>query len=136
MRVAVGCVLLSLAGTCGAAECNPTSLLESYSDDGKVAATIPWQPQYLDAPSWNIEQGEPPLPISTAISKALAWAKTKNKREDIHVGNVSIWPGGCPDKWSYLIHFKAKELGAKLAADSALVLMDGTVLGTVPVKKK
>jgi len=136
MRLLILCASLGIAGTAIAEDCTPRSLAYSYDDAGKMTDTIPWQPQYNDAPSWNVEQGEPPLSISGAVNKALAWEKKNTKRNDIHVFNVSLMPGGCPDKWVYWVHFTSTAGGDQPNPSMVIVLMDGTVVGErVAVKK-
>jgi hypothetical protein len=49
---------LALTGKCYAENCTPRSLVDAYDEAGTPTDVIPWQPQYIDAPSWNIEQGE------------------------------------------------------------------------------
>jgi hypothetical protein len=135
MRFLILCTLV-VAGTCRAEDCTPTALVSSYDDAGKPTDIVPWQPQYMDAPSWDIERGDPPLSISAAVSKATDWEKKKTKRNDIRVFSVSLMPAGCVDKWAYWVHFTPASGGATLNPSMVIVLMDGTVVGErVPVAK-
>lgn len=137
MRFLVLCVTLAATGQCYADDCVPRSLVDAYDEDGTPTDVIPWQPQYIDAPSWNIEQGEPPLSISSAVNKALDWIKKKTKRSDIRVLSVSLNSAGCADKWVYWVHFMPSSSGEMPKPSMVVVLMDGTVVGKrVPVVKK
>ena len=129
MRFLILCATLAVAGTGHAEDCTPRSLAESYDDAGRPTDTIPWQPQYIDAPSWNIEQGEPPLSLSAAVTKALDWERKKTKRNDIRVSSISLMSAGCTDKWAYWIHFMPSQAGEMPKPSMVIVLMDGTVVG-------
>ena len=125
----------------GSPHCSSMPLIHTTKDDGTTVGIVPTEEQRQKAPRWTIESGEPPLPLSKAISNALAWAKKQYTRfDDVRIQSIALNPYGCPgnrDEWFYVIHFSPIIEGHALFGGGhfAGVLMDGTVIGPTPVKR-
>jgi hypothetical protein len=143
MRTVVPMFLLAVCATAWARgpECGNHPVMSSVKDDGTTIGIVIDDGQRKRSPTWNVEAGEPPLPISKAVAAAKAWGKkTYTRYDDVRIQSVSLNSLGCTsekDKWYYLISFSPIIDGNAVYGGGyfAAVLMDGTVIGPVPINR-
>jgi hypothetical protein len=144
MRIALLPFLLAAVTTsalAGGPDCGDHPVMTAMKDDGTAIGIVISEEQRKRSPTWNIESGEPPLSISKAVAAAKAWGKkTYTRYDDVRIHSVSLSPIGCfsvKDKWYYLVNFSPIIDGNSVYGSGyfAAVLMDGTVVGPVPVKR-
>ena len=131
----------SLGAHAQSRECGNHPVLTTTKEDGRTIGIIISDEQRRKAPNWNIDSGEPPLSISKAVVAAKAWAKkTYTRYDDVQIQSISLSSFGCSsmkDKWYYTVSFTPIIDGNAVFSGGyfAAVLMDGTVVGPVPVKR-
>ena len=143
MRIVLLSLLITTTSVANAAspECGNHPVITITKTDGTAIGIVISDEQWKKAPRWKVEAGEPPLSLSKAISIAKAWAKkTYTRYDDVTIEGVDLNAHGCAttrDQWYYLVHFSPIMDGQRLFGGSyiAAVLMDGTVVGPIPVKR-
>jgi hypothetical protein len=122
-------------------DCGNHPVLTTTKADGTAIGIVISDAQIGKAPTWSIESGEPPLSISKAVAAAKAWGKkTYTRYDDMRIESISLNSLGCSsskNQWYYVVNFSPIIDGNVLFGGSyfAAVLMDGTVIGPVPVKR-
>jgi hypothetical protein len=143
MRIAL-CALLAAFACMAQADrpgCGDRPVLTSIKDDGTAIGIVISDEQRSKMPRWSIDSGDPPLALSKAIAAAKAWAKKAYTRyDDVRVDSISLSSFGCAtarDQWYYLVNFSPIIDGNVLFGGTyfAAVLMDGSVVAPVPVKR-
>lgn len=133
--------VISVAAKAGGPSCGDHPVMTTVKEDGTAIGIVITDEQRSRSPTWNIESGEPPLSISKAVAVAKAWGKkTYTRYDDVRIHGVSLSSIGCysaKDKWYYLVNFSPIIDGNAIYGSGyfAAVLMDGTVIGPVPVKR-
>lgn len=90
------------------------------------------QDDFAETPSWNAENGEPPLSFSRAVQIARAnLPRFVTGAEKFQIQRINLNPVGGNDKWMYNISFvcraaECRELPTRQFA--VIVKMDGTIL--------
>ena len=132
---------ISAAAYAEGPDCGDHPVMTTTKDDGTAVGIVITDDQRRKSPTWNIESGEPPLSISKAIAAAKVWGKkTYTRFDDVRIHSVSLSSIGCysvKDKWYYLVNFSPIIDGNAVYGSGyfAAILMDGTVIGPVPVKR-
>jgi hypothetical protein len=122
-------------------DCGDHPVMTTTKADGTTIGVVIKDEQLKKSPTWNIESGEPPLSISKAVTAAKAWGKrTYTRYDDVRIQSISLSAIGCTsvkDKWYYMVHFSPIIDGNAVFGGGyfAAVLMDGTVVGPIPVKR-
>jgi hypothetical protein len=143
MRTVILFLLATVStGACaGDPDCGDHPVITTTKDDGTTIGIVITDEHLRKSPRWSIEAGEPPLSISKAVAAAKAWGKkTYTRYDDVRIQSISLDAIGCRsvrDKWYYLVHFSPIIDGNAVFGGGffAAVLMDGTVIGPVPVKR-
>ena len=132
---------ISCMAHAGPSDCSNYPVLTTTKEDGTTIGIVISDELRKRTPQWNIESGDPPLPLSKAVAAAKAWAKkTYTRYDDVKVECVTLNSYGCAiakNQWYYLVHFSPIIEGNALFGGTyfAAVLMDGTVVGPVPIKR-
>ena len=142
MRIAVA-VLLGAASAAAYAgpDCGNHPVMTMTKDDGTTIGIVISDERRKKFPAWKIGSGEPPLSISKAVAAATDWGKkTYTRIDDVRIHSISLSSISClsvKDKWYYLVSFSPIIDGNAVYGSGyfAAVLMDGTVVGPVPVKR-
>jgi hypothetical protein len=143
MRIAILTLLVAVAtgAHAGVPNCGDRPVMTAMKDDGTAIGIVISDEQRKKSPAWNIESGEPPLPVSKAVIAAKAWGKkTYTRYDDVRIHSISLSPIDCfsvKDRWYYLVTFSPVIDGNAIFGSGyfAAVLMDGTVIGPVSVKR-
>ena len=105
-------------------DCGNHPVMMATKDDGTTIGIVITDEQRKKSPTWNIESGEPPLSISKAAAAAKAWGKKPYTRyDDVRIHSISFSSIGCTSESVFGSGY------------FAAVLMVGTVVGPVPVKR-
>lgn len=122
-------------------DCGDHPVMTTTKDDGTTIGIVISDEQRKKSPAWEIESGEPPLSISKAVAAATDWGKkTYTRFDDVRIHSISLSSIGChsvKDKWYYLVSLSPIIDGNAVYGSGyfAAVLMDGTVIGPVPVER-
>ena len=140
MRISIFIALI-LSSPLAGASCGDRPLITWQKEDGTSVGVVVTEEQQNKTPKWKMGAGDPPLSLTKAIDTALAWGTKNYKRYDsVQIHSISLNSIGCSaakDKWYYLVHFAPVIDGNAIfgSGNMAAVLMDGTVVGPVPVKR-
>lgn len=133
-RLAILFVLALGVAPAFAGSCEDFPIYSVRDMDGTQHAIVVSGKKIENTPSWTPGSGEPPLSLSDAISKALAWAKkTYTRFDNVLIEDIEVRRYGCSsqNRWYYLVAFAPVIEGGSVRGIGyfAAVLMDGTVIG-------
>jgi hypothetical protein len=119
--------------------CDDRPVMTTTDPDGNTTELFIPDDRLNKAPRWMPGQGEPPLPVSKAISIAQAWAgKAYSRFDSVRINEVTLARAGCGEgQWYYRLDFSPVVDGNVLYGSGywVAVLMDGTVVPTKKSKK-
>lgn len=135
MRKYLILVLASFIATPGIAfQCGERPFTSTRFQDGTQIGLFAESEHFEGAQTWEINNGEPPLSISQAITIVQEWAETFYERYDsVKVSNLRLQEFGCGEArhhWLYVFNLTPVIDGHKLygGAYMAAVTMSGKVI--------
>jgi hypothetical protein len=133
-------VLLLTCCSWAQADCGSRAVMSTTRDDGTKIGVVISDAQFMKAPAWSPDEGDPPISIAQVVKISSAWAKENFKRFDsVQIRSISLSEVGCASSkrsWYYLVHFTPILDGSRVYTGGhfAGVLMDGTVIGPTKLK--
>ena len=89
-----------------ASACGDHPFYASHENDGRKIGLFANSDDFLNSPTWDIDDGEPPLSISVAVSLVKNWAKDfYPKFDSVSISTVGLQRLGCWDlanHWVYV----------------------------------
>ena len=119
---------------CFASACGDHPFYATHESDGGKVGLFGNSDDFKNSPKWDIDDGDPPLSLSGAVSLVKSWAKDfYPKFDSVAVSTVGLQRMGCwdlSDHWVYIFSLAPVIDGKKLYGNGYVVAvtMAGNIL--------